>query len=251
MSNGTVKGTRKLTTANTYTNAVSFLIEALIRDGVNTAEVVAVMSVEAGGPGGMTGYVNVKPLVCQLDASGNALPPAEIARLPYSRIQGGIAALVMDPQPGDIGLAVFAKRDSSGVRRGAATPVPPGSFRQFDQADGFYIGGFLNKAPEIWLELNQQKQAVLHAPVSVTIKTAQCTVDAPETLFTGNITVAGNATAAGNITWGGTAQGQGGPAQFSNGINNSGGSIVSGSLRLDTHTHGGISRGNSNTNPPA
>lgn len=187
----TVIGTRRLTTANTLTNATSFLAEMLIRDTVNTAEVVMVMAVDAGGPGAMTGYVDIRPLVCQTGADNNALPPATISRIPYARIQGGAAALVIDPVPGDIGLAVFCKRDSSGVKQAAQNPVPPASFRIFDQADAFYIGGFLNKNPEIWLELNQNKEAVLHAPTRVTIKTQECIIDSPLARFTGNVLVEG------------------------------------------------------------
>lgn len=241
---GTVKGTKKLTTANTPTNATSFLIDAILRDTVNTAEVVVVMGIDAGGPESMAGYVDVKPLVCQTDASGNTLPPATISRLPYSRMQGGFAALVIDPEPGDIGIAVFCKRDSSGVKQGAETPVQPASFRIFDQADGFYIGGFLNKIPEVWLELNQKKEAVLHAPTRVTVETQECIIDSPESYFLGNVRIDGN------VIWGGVGRGVDGPAQFRDGINNEGSVIRSNAITLDTHTHTGVQAGGGNTGNP-
>lgn len=232
MTDGTVKGTKKLTSANTQTNALMFLIEMMLRDTVNTAEVVTVTGVDTGGPESMTGYVDVMPLVCQTDADNNALPPATIFRLPYSRIHGGVAALVIDPVPGDIGLAVFCKRDSSGVKQAQATPVQPASFRIFDQADGYYFGGFLNKAPEIWLELNQDREAVLHAPVRVTIETQECVVDAPNTYFTGNAFIDGN------LSWGGSGYGYGNrPASFRGGLDNQGGTIKSNDKTLDNHTH--------------
>lgn len=241
---GAVKGTKKLTTANTPTNATAFLIEMMLRDTVNTAEVVVVMGVDAGGPESMAGYVDVKPLVCQTDASNNTLPPATISRLPYSRMQGGIAAVVVDPEVGDIGLAVFCKRDSSGVKQAAASPVQPASFRIFDQADGFYFGGFLNKVPEIWLELNQDKEAVLHAPTRVTVETQECIVDCPESYFLGNVRIDGN------LTYGGIGRGVGGPAQFRDGINNEGGVIRSNTITLDTHTHTGVQTGSGDTGNP-
>lgn len=242
--NKTVKGTRKLTSANTLTNAAAFMIEKAMRSSINTAEVVKVMRVDAGGPGGMTGYVDVLPLVCQTDAWNNALPPATLYRLPYSRIQGGVAALIIDPEPGDIGIAVFTKRDSSNVKQAQSAPVQPGSFRTFDQADGFYIGGFLNKAPSIWLELGQNNEAVLHAPVKVTVETQECVIDAPLTRLTGNLFINGN------VTWAGTGQGQGGPAVFKGGLTNSGGSIKSNNVTLETHTHSGVQTGNGNTGRP-
>lgn len=245
MDKTTVKGTKKITTANTMTNATSFLIEMMIRKTVNTAEVVLVVGVDSGGPESMTGYVDVKPLVCQTDANNNTLPPATFYHLPYSRIQGGIAALVMDPQPGDIGLAVFTKRDSSGVKQASTEPVPPASFRTYDLADGFYIGGFLNKAPEVWLELNQDKEAVLHAPVQVTVETNNCIIDSPSTSFTGNVFIAGN------VSWAGAGQGVGGkPAQFKDGLQNTGGTIKSNNITLDSHVHSGVSSGPSTTGGP-
>lgn len=240
----TVKGTKRLATGNTFGNAVSFLIDGIVRDTVNTAEVVKVVSIYPGGSNGMTGYVDALPLVCQTDADHNTLPPSTLYRLPYSRIQGGVAALVIDPEPGDIGIAVFTKRDSSNVKQAQSAPVQPGSFRTFAQADGFYIGGFLNKAPSIWLELKQNNEAVLHAPVKVTVETQECIIDAPLTRLTGSLLINGN------VTWAGTGQGQGGPAVFKGGLTNSGGSIKSNNVTLETHTHSGVETGPSNTGGP-
>lgn len=149
-----VKGTKRLTTANTMTNATSFLIEQTIRDTVNTAEVVSIDGADQTGTDGATGYAAATPLVCQTDAFDNTLPPASIHRLPFLRPQAGKAAIVMDPQPGDKAILIAMKRDSSGVTSGKNDPVQPGSFRTFDQADGYLINGFLGEAPEIWLHLN-------------------------------------------------------------------------------------------------
>lgn len=238
------KGTAGLTAANSLVNAFNYMIKTAIRGQINTAEAVLVVGVEAGGPQSPSGYVDVKPLVCQTDADGNTLPPSTIYRLPYARLQGGRAALVIDPVPGDIGLAVFAKRDSSNLRQAKTEPVRPGSFRVFDQADGFYMGGFLNKAPEIWLELNQENRAVLHAPVCVTVETAECVIDSPLTRLTGDMLIEGN------VTWAGTGQGKGGPAVFRGGIDNSGGKVTSNNVTLETHTHSGVQTGNGNTGRP-
>ena len=259
-SNENVKGTRTLTSGNSLANSIYFAMETMLRNNVNTAEVVKVVRVYPGGVGSpagapdMTGHVDVLPLVCLTDARDNALTPATLYRLPYSRIQGGVAALVIDPVPGDIGLAVFTKRDSSNVGQAQEQPVQPGSFRIFDQADGFYIGGFLNKAPEIWLELKQNREAVLHAPVKVTVNTTDAVVNAsaktlinsPETELSGNLMVRGN------VTWAGVGQGHGGQAAvFKGGINNTGGNIKSNNVTLEGHTHPGVERGGGNTDRPA
>lgn len=251
-NDGAVKGTRTLTSANTTANAVSFLISQLIGEQVNTAEVVVVTGVDAGGPGAATGYVDVKPLVAQTDGFDNAIPPNNLFRLPYSRIQGGIAALVIDPVPGDIGIAVFAKRDSSNVQQGQAEPVQPGSFRSFDQADGFYIGGFLNHAPQIWLELNQDKVATLHAPEKVIIETKDCRINtetftvraskkagiyAPDWDF-GDYDGSGAATANMRLNINQT------------GWHKSSGDQVAGGISQMHHTHRGVQTGGGNTGEP-
>ena len=173
----TVKGFKNRYANNCLDNRVSLMIENAIHNGINTADVVIVRAVHAGGPGADSGYVDVQPLVRYRDAWNNTVETVTQFRLPYSRIQGGIAALVIDPVPGDIGLAVYTKADSSLVEPGRTDTVQPGSFRTFSRADGFYIGGFLNQAPEIWLELNQDKEAVLHAPKKVTIETKDCVIN--------------------------------------------------------------------------
>jgi hypothetical protein len=97
--------------------------------------------------------VDVTPLVNQVDAASNPQPHATIYDLPYMRIQGGSNAIIIDPQPGDIGVAVFASRDISQVKATQAQGNP-GSARQYDYSDGLYLGGMLNGAPSQYLQFN-------------------------------------------------------------------------------------------------
>lgn len=265
MADQPVKGTKRLTTANTMTNAVGFLIEQIIRDTVNTAELVIVKNVYAGGSGSMTGYVDVMPLVCQTDAYNNTLPTSTIFHLPYSRVQGGIAALVIDPSIGDIGIAIFVKRDSSGVKQGATEPVQPASFRSFDQADGFYIGGFLNKQPAAWLEIGASSGEIdlhttianvniasdsgnitINAPNGTIVATTQtATVNASMTTFNGSVTITDG------LLVGGIARGIGNNAlKMQGGLENITGTIVSNGITLESHVHSGVDTGPSNTGGP-
>lgn len=224
------KGFVELNSSSDPVNALMFMIRSALVGGINTAEVVKVKGVYPGGSG-PTGRVDVVPLVCQVDPEGNTLPPAPLFSLPYFRVQGGVAALLVDPVPGDIGIAVFMKRDSTLVDVGQKEPVQPGSFRKFDVSDGFYLGGFLNQAPEIYLELSQDKVATLKAPVKVII-------DTPESELTGNMLVNGNALILGNLAWAGSGSGHNGqPAQMTGGLTNTGGTIQSNGKVLDTHTH--------------
>lgn len=166
-----LKGIKKIQSANTPANAVSFLVESYVNGRVNTMTPVIVLSVNDTGHAGAAGRVSVRPLVCQRDAEGNALDMAECFELPYMRYQGGVVAVVCDPQPGDIGIAVYSQTDSSNVQPGTAAPVQPGSFRTFSESDGWYIGGFLNQPPTTWIEMLQDNTIKLYAPQSITLET--------------------------------------------------------------------------------
>jgi hypothetical protein len=197
------------------------------------------MAVYSGGADSLGGYVDVMPLVCQIDNFHNTLSPYTLYHLPYSRIQGGIAALVIDPQPGDIGLAVFAKRDSSRVKPGQAEPVGPGSFRCFDQADGFYIGGFLNKAPESWLEIDP-----VSGDISLSTKTANVDISCRES---GNIEI--NAK-SGNVSLKGS-QAINIVAPLINlwGKVNVNGSLIADGVNINSHIHIEVEPGHGESGP--
>ena len=267
MSNKPVKGTKKLTTANTHTNATAFLIEQMIRDTVNTAEVVSIDGADQSGTDGAAGYAAATPLVCQTDGFDNTLPPASIPKMPFFRPQAGKAAIVMDPQPGDKAILVAMKRDSSGVATGKKDPVQPGSHRTFDQADGYLINGFLGETPEIWLHLNP-----VSGDISLSTKAANVDISCREsgdmeiktaagkivitatttiTIKAPNIILDGNVRVTGNLTVDGTSEGPGGGAfQTRGGINNEGGTVTSNSVTLETHTHTGVEPGGGDTGSP-
>lgn len=184
-SNGAVKGNKRLTSGSSEFNAMEFLIRNTILGLVNTAIPVIVTAVDAGGAGAATGYVTVKPLVCQVDGFGETLDPAELFRVPYARVQGGVAALVIDPVVGDVGLAVFAKSDCSNVAQMQSKPVQPGSFRKFSMSDGFYIGGFLNRAPSVYIEVKQDQSIVITASGGVTVNAPTVTVPSGDVIASG------------------------------------------------------------------
>jgi hypothetical protein len=216
--NAEVKGVQDVYAGNSEINALDFLVKQMIGATVNTAIPVIVTEVGAGGHENPAGRVTVKALVKQRDGNNLALPMADMFDLPYMRYQGGKVAVICDPVVGDIGLAVFAQQDSSNVRPGTSEPVQPGSFRAFDMADGFYIGGFLNRPPATWVELEQNGTVTIHAPQKIRL-------DAPTIEITGAI----------------IAQ---------NGITSSGAVVSSNGVVLDTHTHGGVEPGGGSTGGP-
>lgn len=179
---GIVKGVADEDVDSSDLNRLEFLIKVLQRD-MSTAIPVIITAVQAGDTNA-AGYVNARPLVAQLDAWGNALPMATLHHLPYFRLQAGRAGIVLDPVPGDIGLAVFAQSDCSTLKQGQKETAQPGSWRKFDQADGFYVGGFINTQIDTYVRLAQDGSVKITAPGNVTI-------DAPTVTYSGDIICGG------------------------------------------------------------
>ena len=194
--------------------ALSFLINQTM-NGRNFVQLVKIIKVVNAGELTATGFVDVMPLVNQLDGQDNAVPHGVIYNLPYFRVQGGANAVIIDPQVSDIGLAVFADRDISAVKASKAQ-ANPGSMRRGSYADGLYLGGFLNGAPS---------QVVRFASdgIHVTSPTAVHIV-APAITSAGDWQHDGDITATGDVTADGVS--------------------------LKTHTHGGVTAGADDSGGP-
>lgn len=133
-------------------NSQAFLIRQLLAE-THVATLVQVVGCTNSGADVAVGFVDVQPLVDQIDGSGKPIPHGVLHRLPYLRMQGGANAVILDPQAGDIGIAVFAERDISRVKATQAQAAP-GSNRRFDMADGLYLGGVLNGVPTQYVQFN-------------------------------------------------------------------------------------------------
>lgn len=208
---------RKLNSGASEYNAISFLVEQMIKGMVNTAIPVRVDSCTKPGVGGAAGYVSATPLVQQRGADGKSLQPVSLPQLPFYRVQAGTAAVVLDPQPGDIGLAVFSQQDASNVREGTSEPVQAGSFRCFDMSDGFYFGGFLNQAPTTYIHLDPEKgEITIKSPTKISLDSP--TIELKGSLVMGNsagdasggtITLTGNIQATGSANFQGNIRSEG------------------------------------------
>lgn len=175
-------GAATLTSPTSPANVLDFVVRQILGE-IGIAKLVRVEKVTNAGGLSPAGEVDVLPLVAQVDGFGQTTPHAVVYGLPYLRMQGGTNAVILDPQVGDIGLAVFCDRDISAVKSTKA-PGPPGSFRQFSMSDGLYVGGFLNGTPTQYVQFTADGITV-HSPGTVTL-------DAPEVVLTGNLTVAGD-----------------------------------------------------------
>ena len=216
MSENTVKGQKKPNTAGSEYNALQFMIQQAMRENVHTAipcKVVAVSGL----------FVDVLPLVTNVDGYGQAVEPTTIYHLPVFRYHAGVAAFIVDPVPGDIGLAVFAQADSSNVQEGTKTPQQPGSFRRHSMSDGFYFGGFYKSNPSVYIEVKQDNTIQIVAPTSVT-------VTSPQVNFTEKVSITGNVNMSGNL--------------------NVAGDATIGGISFLNHVHGGVTPGGGDTSTP-
>jgi hypothetical protein len=170
-------GPQDPTSGSSDFNAIRFAIRQIL-SSVRTAIPVEVISCSNDGQVEPVGTVSVTPLVNQVDGAGNSVPHGVIFNLPYCRIQGGTNAIIIDPKPGDIGLAVFCDRDISSVKSTKAQSNP-GSARMFSMADGCYVGGYLNGTPVQYILFNDAGVTVL-SPNLVTVFAKDIVVHATE-----------------------------------------------------------------------
>lgn len=175
MSDGGIPFQRPGSASNDFTTMV-FLVNQLLR-GKATATLVRVEACTNDGGLVPTGTVDVTPLVNQVDGAGQPVPHSTVYGLLYQRAQGGNNAVILDPQPGDLGVAVFASRDISAVKasKGQANP---GSSRVMDYADGIYLGGVLNGTPTSYVQFQADGSIAIHSPVKVVVSAPEVDIEA-------------------------------------------------------------------------
>lgn len=208
-----------------------FVIESLM-SRLSTCTLVRVVACSNAGGVSAVGTVDVQPLVNQIAGNGSAMPHGQLYKLPYVRAQGGTSAVILDPKPGDLGLACFASRDISAIKSptGAAQArtegnrgLNPGSKRQFNMSDGLYVGGLLNAVPLQYVRFYEGGVDVV-SPDKIRLQ-------APTIELAGDVVQTdGDITATGSITADGDVVGEG--------------------ISLHDHVHGGVTTGGGSTAPP-
>lgn len=140
-------------------NKQRFMVEQMTAR-MSTATLVQVKKVTNKGEVEKTGFVDVLPLVNMIDGLGKTFKHGVVHNIPYFRIQGGASkAIIMDPKVGDIGVAIFADRDISSVKRNRKQS-PPGSFRRFDMADGLFFPCFLGDKPTCYVRFTDDDKII-------------------------------------------------------------------------------------------
>lgn len=207
------------------TALVMFLCRQMIAE-LSTMKLVKVVAVTGGGEGQPAGTVDVQPLVSQVDGNGYGTEHGIVPGIPWSRVQGGTNAVICDPVVGDLGYVVVSDRDTTKVRATLA-PALPGSARQYDVADGVYVGGCLNVAPTQYLIFTESGVRLVDADgTSIELSGGGLNL----TDSHGNVI----STSAGGIVI--TPCG--------------GGTVTIDGKVFETHTHSGVQTGGGNTGPP-
>ncbi len=213
-ANNLLTGLADLNTTADQFNATHFLMQRLLAR-INTATLVQIIDCTNEGGLSAVGFVDVQVLPNQMVADGTTLPGAQIFHLPYFRLQGGASAVIMDPMPGDVGIAVFAQQDISVVKQQAAQATP-GSFRRFDLADGLYLGGFVNGVP------NQYVQFVPNGGGINLVSPSEITLQGPQINLVGQVNQSGGTISAAT-------------------------DVVVAGLSVINHSHPGVQSGSGNT----
>lgn len=222
-------------------NAHAFLVWQILQS-ISGARLVEVIACTNSGGVSPVGFVDVQPLVNQLDGWGNAMPHGTIFHLPYFRLQGGANAVIIDPTPGDIGVAIIEDRDISSVKNTRAQ-ANPGSRRIFDLADGLYVGGFLNGAPGQYIQFSSSGVSIV-SPNKVTVSAPNVEIDASTACAINSPSITLNGTVSqGSGSYGGTSTWNGNMATVGT-LTNNGKNVGS------THEHSGVQSGSSTSGPP-
>lgn len=187
--------------------AMRFMIQQML-NGMQTVALVKIEKVNS--PGGIepVGTVDVRPLVHQMTGNRQSVMHGVIYDIPYFRLQGGVNAVVLDPQAGDIGICVFCSQDSSSAIA-VKDFANPNSYRRFDWADGLYLGGFLNAVPEQYVQFAEDGIHLV-SPQKIVLR-------APSIDLQGDVTASSSITAEGDIS--------------------SASDVKTGTISLKTHVH--------------
>lgn len=162
---------------------------------IRTAVPVEVLAVTNSGGVEPIGYVNVRPLVQQLNGDGNVIDHSIIHNVPYMRIQGGKNAVILDPEVGDIGMVAICDRDISSVKASKKV-APPGSGRRHSMSDAVYLNSIIAAAPTQYVRF-AESGIELVSPTKVMIQ-------APENEILGNVAITGSSLTHNGVNVGST-----------------------------------------------
>lgn len=166
---------------------IRLLIRSMLLD-VRTSIPCEVLAVYPGtGTPPSIGTVDLQPLIKTVMADGTLQPVPPVYGAPFSRIQSGGTAIVIDPAVGDIGWASAADRDiSSFLASGQMSG--PGSGRKHNLADLVYEFSIISAAAITQYILANSSGITLLSPNTITIQGNQINLVGPVAQTNGNMT---------------------------------------------------------------
>ncbi len=231
-------------------NNLAFMVQQALAK-MQTATLVRIESCTNSGGLSPVGFVDVTPLVNQLDGQGNPTPHVTIYNVPYFRLQGGANGVIIDPQKGDIGVAVFASRDISQVKT-TKKQGNPGSHRQYSFADGMYLGGMLNGTPTQYIQFSAAGIKI-HSPTAIILEAPDIQLNAATVEINGTTSTTVTTptfTVNGATVLNGTVSQTGGGAATLSGSLAVTGDVTAQGTSVHTHKHGGVTTGAGQTGTP-
>ena len=208
----TLSSYNRITDSNSDGSGINAAVRSHLAElGTNT--LVQVIAVNPGS--GITGTVDVQPMVHMQTTGGDTIAHGTIYGVPYLRVQGGTCALIIDPVVGDIGYIIVSGRDQTNAVANRA-PSAPGSFRTHSMSDCVYVGAYLGDDPTHYVKITTDGVSV--------VTTGKVTVQASSATFECDVTVDGTLTATTDVKGGG--------------------------ISLKSHVHGGVQSGSSETSEP-
>lgn len=241
MAEGEGFGQQRPETANSEYNAITFAIDQAISK-ISTLKLVKVQAVDTDAK-----TVQVIPLVQQIDGNNQLTSQGTIYGVPYMQWRFGTNAVLADPAVDDVGVMVCADRDISAVKE-THEEGPPGSLRQYDQADGIYLGGIFGEDPEQYVKFTDTGME-LHDKNSNSLVSSST-----GWLFTGKVTFAGAVVAQANLELAGDIVNEGGGTYDGNihttGTLTADTNVISGTIALRTHKHTGVTTGGGTSGGP-
>jgi len=120
---------------------------------VRTLTHVKVTAVYPGNYNPTPTFVDVTPVIDQVNSEGTRQQHGTIYRIAVPRIHNGSSAILMDPVVGDVGPMWVSDRDHSQMIANNGGRSAPGSGRIMSLADGLFMGSLFAQNPTNYTDL--------------------------------------------------------------------------------------------------
>lgn len=190
----------------------------------------------------------IKPLIMMGTTTGQKISRQSVPNIPVFRFGGGGFFIRFPIKPGDFGWLKANDRDISLMMQRGGMEDWPNTQRLHSFSDAMFFPDTLKEwaingenADAMVIQSMDGSVCVALHEGRITMTAPQMDVEIPQTNWTGNINQLGNQTVVGNKTVTGDS--------ISSGSMTHNGPFVLDGTEVNSHTHGGVDRGSSNTDP--